>query len=124
MKQAIFNEQNFSVIHTRSISKLVDASIFNDRYEVYSYRTLMAVVIVRYDFRGIFEGKAMIKSDYYSATTARHIKKALGAISETLLRIFLHIKPKNVIEKKISFGFYGIGGGDVAQRIYTSNTRQ
>lgn len=124
MKTAIFNEQNFSVIHSCSVSTLVDASIFNEKYEIYSYRTLMAVVTIRYDYRGIFEGKCVLKSDYYSATTARHIKKALGAISETLLRIFLHIKPKTAIENKISFGFYGIGGGDVAQRIYTSNTRQ
>lgn len=118
MKRIIFNENNFSLVESVRYSKLVEVTEETHIFEVYSYHTLMMIVKCKTSYNH-FECRVYPRSNYYSVTTAKHIRKALDEISPRLLRMFREIGNKKVIENKISFGYAIIRGESPIERIFT-----
>ena len=117
-KYVKFNENNFFVSVTESYKKMVETTTETRTYEVYSYKTLMAKIVVRDTYGVLTEVRYYPKSGWYSVTTAKHIRRALGEVSPRLLRMFRELGNKRVIENKISFGYAIIRGESPIERIF------
>lgn len=117
-KYGKINEKNFFMNVTESYKKLVEVTTETRTYEVYSYKTLMAKIVVRDTYGVLTEVRYYPKSTRYSVTTARHLRVALNEISPRLLRMFREIGNKKVVEGKISFGYALIRGESPIERVF------
>lgn len=117
-KYALFNENNFTVTVKVTYTKMVEVTTEIREYEVWSYKTLMAKIIVRDTINFYKEVRYYPKSTWYSRTTAKHITKALDAINLHLKSMFRERGAKRVIENKLSFGYAFIRGEGTIEKDF------